>query len=274
MNLNILICTIDEGIKKVNKILHPLRSDVKYIVSHQYRDEKHKFVPKELQREDVIVSQIPGVGLSRNRNNALRLADGDIALIADDDVSYLPNAFEEIKKVFHVHPDLDVALFKIKTPEGEPEYKKYPEHSYSLTHRGKKHSISSIEMTFRINPIKQHKILFDERFGLGSDKIFSGEEAVFINDCIKKKLNVNYLPIFIVHHPYLSSTKTDMPNVDYESFKWGARAARTEGWMSIFSTLHKFVRLTPSYFLRKRNPLRFLYYRMKGVLYIFKTNIH
>lgn len=91
LTLDLLICTLDDGILKVASIFQEERNDVRYIVSQQITDERFRQIPSTfLLRKDVLVSQIEGKGLSVNRNNALSLARGDVALIADDDVRYLP----------------------------------------------------------------------------------------------------------------------------------------------------------------------------------------
>ena len=42
MTLDILICTIDEGIEKVPKVLMPPRDGVRYVVSMQYTQKTMK----------------------------------------------------------------------------------------------------------------------------------------------------------------------------------------------------------------------------------------
>jgi hypothetical protein len=157
-------------------------------------------------RDDVILISRFGRGLSRNRNNALRMVESGIALIADDDSYFLQDSFEKIRAVFQENLDTDVACFKIQTFEGEPEYKSYPEEKYSLNLE-RRHYISSLEIAFRIKKIKDNNIFFDERFGAGSEKIPAGEEEAFVQDCDVKKLRIDYYPFYIVKHPYQSSTK-------------------------------------------------------------------
>lgn len=265
--LNILISTIDRGIEKLSLVLQPELPDVNYIISHQNRDEKHKSIPSALNRRDVIVSQIPGKGLSRNRNNALQLADGDIALIADDDVRYMPDSFKVIEDVFKNDPNLDVACFKIKTNDNEPEYKNYPNETYSLN-KGKKHYISSIEIAFRVNRIKEEEIVFDERFGLGSDIFQSGEESVFINDCVERNLNVKFFPTYIVSHPYESSTKSSGLFDRHKIVVQGAVDARKTGWLSIARSFYLFIRLFHLLLIYRKNPFYYLIQRLRGVLFI------
>ena len=127
MKINILISTIDDRIQQVSNVILEPRSDVKYIVSHQFTDGKYKIVPPQLNRPDVAVSHIPGKGIAKSRNNALKLADGDIGLIADDDVTYCHSDIDTLKKTFFNHTFADVAIFKIRTPSGEPPYSTFPD---------------------------------------------------------------------------------------------------------------------------------------------------
>ena len=47
-----------------------------------------------------MVSQIPGKGLTKSRNNAIQNATGDIGVIADDDVKYTNEYFNAILEVY------------------------------------------------------------------------------------------------------------------------------------------------------------------------------
>ncbi len=51
MKLEILISTIDAGIDRTKHLLLPFRSDIKYIITHQYTDRKYISLPKELIRK-------------------------------------------------------------------------------------------------------------------------------------------------------------------------------------------------------------------------------
>lgn len=271
MQINVLIPTIDERISLVHNVFSETRSDVSYIISHQYTEEKFKVIPQELLRPDVMVSHLPGKGLSRNRNNALELADGDLGVISDDDVRYLPDSFEMVKRIFIEDPSLDVACFKIKTEEGEKEYKDYPESSVKLN-RFKHHYVSSIEIVFRIGSVKAKYISFDERFGLGSERIHSGEESVFVEDCIKAGLHVRYFPYYFVCHPYTSSGKDTTMFDKTKNIMRGAYQARVLGWKAIPLAFYDTIRFVLLLIRLKRNPIVYLYERMEAIFYIFLTN--
>ena len=206
MKLNILIATHNEKVANVPSIFLPEREDVSSIVSYQYSDEQMlSYIPDGLKREDVIFLPMRELGLCKNRNNALSYADDDIALIADDDIKYTNEYLDKVIEVFEQNPATDVALFKIKTRDEDPPMKRYPMTKCKYKHV-KGYYPSSVEMAIRLSSVKG-KVSFDERFGLGSPYLNSGEEEVFIKDCMDKSLQVEFYPYYIVEHPYKSTGK-------------------------------------------------------------------
>ena len=120
MTLQLLICTINEGIRRVPSMLLPERDDVKYLVSWQKTGTVSVELPEELtQRADVEVYTLDGRGLAVNRNNALRHATGDILLLADDDSSYKPEYFDIILRTFRRYVHADIICFPSHRPLGK-----------------------------------------------------------------------------------------------------------------------------------------------------------
>ena len=270
MKLNILISTIDRGIERVEEVLLEPRPGVKYIISHQVIDERFRKIPAVLRREDVVIDQIENRGLSRNRNNSIAMADGDVALLADDDVLYQPQYFENLKKAFQSDPALDVACFRIDTPAGDPQYKEYPAEPF-LLNRESRHYISSIEIAFRPEKIRSRGLKFDLRFGLGSDLNIFGEEAVFIHDCIKAGLMVKYVPEYVVMHPAESTIKTlDRFAAASTVFK-GAYDARRYGLPAFPAAFYDTLKYRAELSRRGKKPFSYLKERLKGACYIFRN---
>ncbi len=269
MFVNILVATIDEGIGRVENILLDPRPDLKYIISHQVTAERFRAVPGALQRSDVVVSQIEGRGLCRNRNNALAMASGDIVVLADDDVRYCVENIKTVLDAFEADREMDVACFKIATPAGEPEYKEYTEYPYLLNDQSH-HYISSLEIVFRRKVIKAKGIAFDERFGLGSKLDSFGEEAVFIHDCVQAGIKVKYIPEYLVEHAVLSSIKAIGRFATSNNVFKGAYDARRYGWKAIPAAFYDAVRLRPELIALKKNPLEYLGERLRGAAYIYR----
>ena len=211
MTLEVLICTIDNGISQIPQLLLPHIDGVSYLVSWQHSTHDEITAPDELSRDDVKVVHLQGRGLSRNRNNAMRNATADICLIADDDCTYRPEYFASIIDTFKNDTTLDLATFRMKHSY---EGKAYPKHSFNLKHFERGYYITSFEIAFRRSAI-QGKLWFNEMFGLGAPVLQSGEENIFIIDAIKLGLNCSFFPIVIVehNHPTTSSSRVCNPGV-------------------------------------------------------------
>lgn len=222
MILEVLISTIDGGIEKIPDILLDEREDVRYLVSWQIRagsqelraESEFLLVNKEwARREDVKVFTMKGQGLSRNRNNALLHATGDILLIADDDCHYTNEYFDNILSSYKEHPEADIILFKGNLNKAYPE--KEMTLKKALRHRG--YFVSSVEMTMRKLRAESQKlrgILFNEEFGLGSGKYICGEEDVFLKDAEKAGQQILFVPKMIVEtDPNTTGKQQDNPEV-------------------------------------------------------------
>lgn len=196
-----MICTLNEGIERVPRVFIAPREDVSYIVSMQYTDQSYlERIPDEVRnRKDVRLLLLEGKGLCRNRNNALRAATGDLALIADDDVRYCDEYFDNILKVFRENERVDIAQLKIKSGYYENMPNRYPAFSCTYPNVVRGMFASSIELVLRVATVRG-KIWFDERFGLGSPYFICGEESILVHDAVQKGLTVTYFPLYVVEH--------------------------------------------------------------------------
>ncbi|MFP5005331.1 hypothetical protein ACLFLN_06240 [Acinetobacter pittii] len=75
--------------------------------------------------------------------------------------------------------------------------------------------VSSVEIVFNKESILSKNIGFDERFGLGSF-FKSGEENIFLSDCLKSGLNIYAVNQKLVFHPFESSGKIINDNFFYD----------------------------------------------------------
>ncbi len=266
LNLNILISTFNERIGQVKNVLLKRRADVKYIIFQSYTDKKYIQVPEELIREDVVVRHIPEKGISHSVNQSIKMADADIALFSDDDVTYTSEYIDRIINIYSADNSLDIAIFKIKTLPGDPEYKNYS--TIAMKINKLPYSISFVEMTARISKIKEKGILFDERFGTGNKLIIGSEESVFISDCIKAGLNVWYFPEYIVQHPFVSTVK-EIPKYDKRRVNViGAYDSRINGWISIPKAFLGTIKHLPDLIQHRKCPFRYLKERLFAAIYI------
>ncbi len=197
--VNILICTIDKRIVRVADNLPRRREGVSYIVAYQYTDDSClKLIPEGLAaRGDVRIAKHRGKGLSSNRNYALRLAEADVVVFADDDARFSDEGLGVIQRTFEENPDLDVAFFRASTYTGRP-LKDYPDEACDYSRLPADMQISALEKACRRASI-QGRLKYDERFGLGAEKLSCGEEQIWLTDAQRMGLKMKYFPFSIVN---------------------------------------------------------------------------
>lgn len=148
--ISVLICTLNDRILNVPRILLAECDEINYVVAFQYTDQMfYDMIPQELLvRKDVTVCPSSEVGLCANRNNALRNCKTRFAVIADDDTFYSKEFLFEVVEKFRKDTNLDIITF-----------------AYN-------------RLALRLSPNLPQ---FDTRFGIGSAFLSCGEEEVFVH---------------------------------------------------------------------------------------------
>lgn len=150
----------------------------------------------------MISTETRGVGI--NRNLVLTYAEGDVCLLADDDVCYNDDAEEKILAEFKNHPDADVIIFHFESndPHRKPpkynETKKWPK--FATTPWG------AVRIAFRLNSVRKANVWFTTLFG-GGCLFPSGEDSMWIKGLRKAGLTF-----------YVS--KETIGKVSYETSTW------------------------------------------------------
>lgn len=203
--LQVLISTHgEEGIRRVAESIHPVVEGVEYLVSWQASDRAE--IPNELLRDDFRIYRTDTIGLSSNRNHSLSKATAPLLLISDDDVSYPEKGLESVIMAFREHQDVDIMTFKFESREVS---KYYPTSSLPLDKAPKGYFVSSIEIALRREVVKG-RVWFNENFGIGAC-FSSGEEDIFIKDCLDAGMQGLYMPqVIAVHDNATTSTRNLM----------------------------------------------------------------
>jgi hypothetical protein len=129
-------------------------------------------------------------GLSKSRNLAIKEASGEYCLLCDDDEILEDDYVYKIESGFSQIKDADIICFIVSRND-----KEYFKRKLKINYLTSLH-ISSVQIVLNRKKILDSGIKFDEKFGAGSFN-GSGEENIFLFDCLKKKLKVYYLPITI-----------------------------------------------------------------------------
>ncbi|WP_293748958.1 glycosyltransferase family 2 protein [uncultured Paraglaciecola sp.] len=137
------------------------------------------------------------IGLSNNRNNALQASTAKYIWFLDDDVEVIADgclqAFEELEQG---SSDVISTCYVI---DGRKTRKNYKKEAF-LHNRLSIMKVSSIEIMCNREALIKNAILFDARFGLGAE-FKSGEENIFLSDCLNQGLKIMYQPICTSLHP-------------------------------------------------------------------------
>lgn len=199
LTLDIAICTCrDVGIRRLADANLPRLPGVRYVISWQKHGNTP--VPASLMRDDISVFRLDTPGLSANRNNALQHCRGDIVLISDDDITYFPEALQEIKEIYNKYPAADLIMFR--TLHGDMS--RFPDRPIWLTTRYPKgYYVSSIEITMRRS--RCAGLRFCTELGLGAPRLHGGEDEIFVYSAIKRGLKCLYYPLTICSHPHEST---------------------------------------------------------------------
>lgn len=130
-------------------------------------------------------------GLSRSRNMAIEHSHADICLISDDDEIYAEGYEEKLVKAFTEYPKADVILFQVQNDIG----KTFSPHPFRVGYI-KALKFASWQIAFRRDSIMKADIRFDVEMGSGTGH-GSNEETKFLYDCLRKRLQLQYVPVEI-----------------------------------------------------------------------------
>lgn len=131
-----------------------------------------------------------GVGL--NRNNALMRADGEICLIADDDMRYVDGYEKIIENAFISHPDADVIIFNLKEKNPTRYIIKKEEKVGYLNYL----RYGAARIAVKLKSIRENGIYFNQCFGGGTEHCH-GEDNIFLTDCLKAGLKIYAVPVML-----------------------------------------------------------------------------
>jgi len=188
------------------------RSDLSFLDPIFPNGEAHTYpilIINQTDSERQLVSSQPTIrvinteerGLPQSRNMAIQHAIGEVCLVADDDVAYVPNLQSIILGGYTTYPDAVVVTIQLQKANGQIS-RKYPKVTRHNNHSYK--TVNGVVISFKKDILLQHNVLYNPHFGLGA--IFSGaNEYVFMRNVMKAKLPAYFVPTVILTHPDVSS---------------------------------------------------------------------
>lgn len=181
---------------------------IEVLISTMNLKKPEELIKKENIKSSVIINQTQDIafediyegdnrvysyqekGLSKSRNRALENSRADICVIADDDLRYEEDYEEIIKEGYKKYPQADIIAFYVDNIDKKRKRKMRKEGKINLFTSMR---IQSVQLTFRRKSVVEKKIEFNENFGSGAE-LNSGEENIFLAECIRKGLKIYYIP--------------------------------------------------------------------------------
>lgn len=194
MRLQLLISTMNQTdsslLEKMNICSEAL------IINQCDRLELKEFIYNGFQIEWY---SFPEIGVGKSRNNALIRATGDILVFADDDVTYKTDYVNIIISEFQRHPKADIIIFNV--PSINLDRTEYLIRKFHRIHFFNCLRYGTFRIAVRGKSLRKKQIYFSQLFGGGS-LYGSGEDSIFLMECIRKGLRMYASPqtIGVVSH--------------------------------------------------------------------------
>ena len=196
-------------------------------------------------KENIRIINSDTVGISNSRNLALKNSSEKYCLFADDDIVYKKGFYELVLKEFEQNKYADVITFMMEDNNGNlfKDYSNFKKHNKKTLSEA-----NSVVIAFKREVIVKKNIKFDTLFGLGATFI-TGDEYIFLRNCLDKNLNLIFCRKVILKHDLLSSGKLAFR--DENIFARAAIFYKFYGYLSYIKLVHHI------YLLWKKNLIKF-----------------
>lgn len=147
------------------------------------------------ENENIKIISTNTRGLAKNRNISLLYVNSQYFLFGDDDVQYVDDLEDIIVSSFEKNKKADLLIFNIITVGSDLIKRRINKSSKRVTTFNYM-NYGSVRIACRTESIKKKNIWFSDMFGSGA-KYSSGEDTIFLADCLKNKLKIYTAPIII-----------------------------------------------------------------------------
>lgn len=186
--MELLLATMNrKNQEEQQALIKKMNWDTKALIINQITEKE--ITKTEEQNNNYRCISTKEVGLSKSRNMAIREATEDICIFTDDDILFEKEAKQIIKQAYDNYPNADIICFFVESLNTNRKIKKMKKGKIGFL---KTMRIASFQITFNRKKIIEKGIKFDEEFGAGS-KWNHGEEAIFLCDCLRKGLKIQYV---------------------------------------------------------------------------------
>ena len=184
MDIETLVAAIDQG---DFSMVEKMNIQTSAIIGNQCgRSSQDEF---KFQGNRIIYLNSADRGVGKNRNLLIQNATADICIFADDDMRFVYGYPEIAKKAFEECADADILIFNLI----EKQPRRYLNKKIKRIHGCNYAKYGAARIAFRRKPLLAAGIRFNLSFG-GGTQHGSGEDTIFLRDCLKKGLKIYAVP--------------------------------------------------------------------------------
>ncbi|MER1956073.1 MAG: glycosyltransferase [Solibacillus sp.] len=188
-NFELLLVTMNQ---KNHRLIDTMNVETNIVIANQSDKFELQQFMEENKEIKFITTNTKGVG--KNRNIALLFSNADICLLADDDEIFYENYREIILEAFNKIIDADVLIFNVNmvndNSHNRINKKVIKINKFNFANYG------AVRIAFKRESIMRKNIWFSTKFGGGAE-FSSGEDSLFLKECLDKGLKIFAVPNFI-----------------------------------------------------------------------------
>lgn len=181
MKIQVLVASMNSD----SSLIEEMNLQTDAIIINQCNENKVELIKRDNFNVKFISDVNRGVGKSRNL--AIINSDADICLIADEDMVYVDGYEEIVRAEFEKNSDADMILFSLES--SNPERPLYKEESDHWVGNRNFRKYGACRIAFKREVILKNNIFFSLMFG-GGAKYGSGEDSLFLGECLKDKIKI------------------------------------------------------------------------------------
>lgn len=197
MKLQVLVSAVNQNVSELPEKMH-IESDCLIINQcDRFAYEEFEWAGRTVRCYSM---KERGVGLSRN--TALMRADSEILLFSDEDIRFDAGYEQKVLEAFSANPDADVITFQF---EVDPRRKTYDNTEKKRIRWYNYGRYPAYAIAARTESLHRAGVSFSLLFG-GGAKYSSGEDNLFLHDCLKAGLHIYADPAKLGSEEYRDST--------------------------------------------------------------------
>lgn len=165
--------------------------------------DRNRIEKKDYHGKKVLWMDLAERGVGLSRNTAFMRADADICIFADDDEQFEAGYENMVISAFEQNKDADILLFYVPSENPKRQNPEITEekrvHIYNCLRYG------TFNIAVRTEAVRKKNIHFTLLFG-GGTRYGSGEDSLFLADCLKAGLKIYTCPKLLAYSKQEEST--------------------------------------------------------------------